>query len=187
MYGDSGKPEVALAKASLAAIAGTLVEEHIREGDLGRIETRDDLKTAERFLSGVAQSAGVVESAHFAIFKDASFRGMYNIGLKQLIQYKDVDYKQVLYDFMGLEELAGNLFRVTQTAAGINSTGSRGLPALQNTAHQVGREVREIMTKNGGTAPERSTIAEGISGVKKRLKSREPDNEEDRGEVETRH
>ena len=31
MYGDSKKPEVALAKASLAAIADTLVEERIRE------------------------------------------------------------------------------------------------------------------------------------------------------------
>jgi DNA-damage-inducible protein D len=170
MYGDSKKPEVALAKASLAAIADTLVEQRIRESDLGRIETRDDLKTAERFLSGVAQSAGL-ESSHFGIFKDAGFRGMYNMSLAKLQTHKGVSKGQVLYDFMGLEELAGNLFRVTQTAARINTTGVRGLPALQSTATQVGREVRNIMTKNGGTPPERLPVADDITGVKKRLKS----------------
>ena len=127
MYGDSKKPEVALAKALLAAIADTPVAERIRESDLGRIETRDDLKTAERHLSGIAQSAGL-ESQNFGILKDAGFRGMYNMSLKQLMTHKGVSLKQVLYDFMGLEELAGSLFRVTQTAARMHTSGVRGLP-----------------------------------------------------------
>lgn len=71
----------------------------------------------------------------------------------------------------GWEEWAGNLFRVAQTAARINATGVRGLPSLQNTATQVGREVRKIMTKVGGTPPERLAVVEDITGVKKRLKS----------------
>lgn len=170
MYADSNKPEVALAKASLAAIADQLVEERIRETDLGRIETRDDLKLAERVLGGVAQDAGL-EHFQYGIFKDAGFRGMYNMSLSDLMAYKGVSGKQVLYDFMELEELAGNLFRVTQTAARIKSSGTMGLPALKYTAGQVGREVRGIMTKNGGTPPERLPVAEDISDVKKRLKS----------------
>ncbi|MGC2160498.1 MAG: hypothetical protein WA634_01190 [Silvibacterium sp.] len=170
MYGDSNKPEVALAKASLAAIADTLVEERIRESDLGRIETRDDLKLAERVLSGVAQSAGL-ENWQYGIFKDAGFRGMYNMSLSNLMAHKGVGGKHVLYDFMGLDELAGNLFRVTQTAARIKTQGTMGLPSLQVAAKQVGREVRGIMTKNGGTAPEQLPIAEDIASVKKRLKS----------------
>ena len=170
MYADVKKPEVALARASLAAIADQLIEERIRESDLGRIEAGDDLKTAERALSGTAHSAGL-ETSEFGIFKDAGFRGMYNMSLKQLMSYKGVNPKNVLYDFMALEEVAGNLFRVTQTSARINSGGIRGLPALTQTAQQVGREVRQIMTRNGGTAPERLPVAEDISGVKKRLKS----------------
>jgi DNA-damage-inducible protein D len=170
MYGDSTKPEVALAKASLAAIADKLVEERIRESDLGRIETRDDLKLAERVLSGVAQSAGL-ENWQYGIFKDSGFRGMYNMSLSDLMAFKGVGGKQVLYDFMDLEELAGNLFRVTQTAARIKTTGMMGLPALKLTATQVGREVRGIMTKNGGMPPERLPVAEDIGDVKKRLKS----------------
>ena len=169
MYGDASKPEVVLAKASLAAIAAKLVEDRIRETDLGRIETRDDLKLAERQLSGVAKSAGL-ESSQFGVFKDAGFRGMYNMSLSSLMVSKGVGPKQVLYDFMGLDELAGNLFRVTQTAARIHTKGVRGLPALQQTAQQVGREIRQVMTKDGGIPPERLAIAEDIAGVKSKLK-----------------
>lgn len=170
MYADPKKPEVSLARAALAAIADTLVEERIRESDLGRIETRDDLKAAERVLSGAAQDAGL-ERQQFGIFKDAGFRGMYNMSLKNLMGVKGVSQKHVLYDFMGLDELAGNLFRVTQTAARIKTSGVRGVGPLSNTAEEVGKEVRKIMTKNGGTPPERLQIAEDIAGVKKRLKS----------------
>jgi DNA-damage-inducible protein D len=170
MHADSKKEEVAKAKAALAAIASQLVEEQIHEHDLGRIETRDDLKFAEKVLSGTAQGAGL-EQSHFGIFKDAGFRGMYNMGLKDLMLKKGVDGKSVLYDFMGLEELAGNLFRVTQTSARIKSSGVQGLPALKFTASQVGKEVRKIMTKDGGVPPEHLPIAENISSVKSRLKS----------------
>ena len=93
------------------------------------------------------------------------------MSLKNLQVHKGVNAKHVLYDFMGLDELAGNLFRVTQTTARINSSGVRGLPALQTTAHQVGKDVRGIMIKNSGTPPERLPTAEDISDVKKRLKA----------------
>jgi DNA-damage-inducible protein D len=172
MHADSKKAEVAKAKALLAAIADKLIEERIQENDLGRIETRDDLKLAERVLSGAAQSAGL-ESHQFGIFKDAGFRGMYNMSLSSLMIRKGVDPKKTLYDFMGLEEMAGNLFRVTQTAARIKNQGVVGLPALADTAKRVGHEVRSIMIKNSGTPPESLEIAEDISGVKRRLKSAE--------------
>ena len=170
MHADSKKPEVAKAKAVLAAIADRLVEERIAETDLGRIETRDDLKAAERTLSGIAQDAGL-EHSQFGIFKDAGFRGMYNMSLQDLMVFKGVDAKMTLYDFMGLEELAGNLFRVTQTAARVKTKGVRGLLALKNTAQHVGHEVRTMMIKNSDVPPERLAIAENITVVKRRLKS----------------
>jgi DNA-damage-inducible protein D len=170
MHADSNKPEVAKAKAILAAIADRLVEERIAETDLGRIETRDDLKTAERTLAGVAQEAGL-ETWQYGIFKDAGFRGMYNMSLTRLMEIKGVDPKKTLYDFMALEELAGNLFRVTQTAARVKNKGVRGLPALKGTATRVGSEVRTMMIQNSGVAPERLPIAENITTVQRRLKS----------------
>jgi DNA-damage-inducible protein D len=170
MHGDSRKEEVAKAKAMLAGIAATLIEERIKEQDLGRLEARDDLKLAERVLSGVAYDAGL-ETNQFGIFKDAGFRGMYNMPLSALMFRKGISPNKTLYDFMGLEEMAGNLFRVTQTAARIKNQGVMGLPALSDTAKKVGREVRTIMTKNGGTPPELLPVDDDISKVKRRLNS----------------
>lgn len=170
MHGDSKKEEVAKAKAGLAAIADTLIQQRINENDLGRIEARDDLKLAERVLSGAAQSAGL-QTQHFGIFKDAGFRGMYNMSLSDLKIRKGVHANDTLYDFMELEELAGNLFRATQTAARIKNSGVMGLPALKDTAQRVGKEVRGMMIRNSGVAPEAIPIAENISVVKSRLKS----------------
>ncbi len=169
MHADSKKEEVAKAKAALAALADQLIEEKNHEHDLGRIDTQEDLKLAEKVLSGTAQDAGL-EKSH-SVFKDAGFRGMYNFSLSDLMLKKGVNPKNVLYDFMELEELAGILFRVTQTSARIKSSGVQGLPALKYTANQVGKEVRKIMTKDGGMAPEQLPIAENISGVKSRMKS----------------
>jgi len=121
-------------------------------------------------MGGVAKEAGL-ETAQYGIFKDAGFRGMYNMSLKDLQLRKRVDGKAVLYDFMGLEELAGNLFRVTQTSASIESKGVRGLRALKDTAHSVGKEVRTMMIKNSGKTPESLPIAENIKIVQGRLKS----------------
>lgn len=170
MHADSKKPEVAQAKAILAAIADKLIEDRIQEHDLGRLETREDLKLAERVLSGAAQDAGL-QSKQFGIFKDAGFRGMYNMSLRNLMAYKRVDQNKTMYDFMGLEEMAGNLFRVTQTAARIKNQSVRGVTALSDTAHRVGKEVRTMMIKNSGVAPESLPPAEDIATVRKRLKS----------------
>lgn len=170
VHGDSKKPEVAQAKAALAAIADRLISERIQESDLGRIEAREDLKLAERLMSGTAQNAGL-QSSDFGLFKDAGFRGMYNMGLRQLIEHKGLDQSCTLYDFMGLEELAGNLFRATQTAARIKSEGTRGRDPLIRTAKAVGSEVRQMMIRNSGLAPEALPLSEDIGKVKKRLKT----------------
>lgn len=171
MSADSKKPESAKAKAVLAAILDRLVEERVGADALGRIEVRHDLTLAERVMSGVAQDGGLRDQA-FAIFKDAGFRGMYNMSLRELKSYKGIaDTKAVMYDFMGLEELAGNLFRVTQTAARIKSQGQRGSDTLAQTAKEVGGEVRRIMVKNSGVPPEELPISQDIKKVKSRLRS----------------
>jgi DNA-damage-inducible protein D len=169
MQADAKKPQVMQARLVLAAIADHLIEARIREDDIGRIETREDLKLAERIMSGVASEQGL-ESQQFGIFKDAGFRGMYNMSLRELTLRKGVGQKSVLYDFMGLEELSANLFRVTQTASRIKNTGVRGLPALSKTAKEVGSEVRRVMMKDKGKPPESLPVAEDIKNVQKRIK-----------------
>ncbi|HHW4672376.1 MAG TPA: hypothetical protein ACQGQF_00800, partial [Xylella fastidiosa subsp. pauca] len=62
---------------------------------------------------------------------------MYNMSLRELQRYKRLPNGKTLYDFMGLEELGGNLFRVTQTAARIRNKDVKGLQPLSSTAQQV--------------------------------------------------
>lgn len=169
MTADSKKPEVAEAKAALAAIADTLIQQRVESADLARLETREDLKIAEKAMTGAARDGGL-QTTEFGIFKDAGFRGMYNMSLRDLQAHKGMPQGKTLYDFMGLEELAGNLFRVTQTAARIKSKNVSGLNSLQRTAQDVGSEVRRMMIQNSGTAPEHLAIEEDVQGVQKRLK-----------------
>lgn len=169
MTADSKKPEVAEAKAVLAAIADTLIQQRVETADLARLETREDLKIAEKVMTGVAREGGL-QPTEFGIFKDAGFRGMYNMSLRDLQAHKGMPQGKTLYDFMGLEELAGNLFRVTQTAARIKNKNVSGLSSLQSTAKDVGTEVRRMMIQNSGTAPEHLALEEDVQGIQKRLK-----------------
>ncbi len=48
------------------------------------------------------------------------------MNLGKLKEFKGVSNRSCLLDFMGKEELAANLFRITQTEAKIKSEGIRG-------------------------------------------------------------
>lgn len=172
MHADSKKPQVAQAKTVLAAIADALVEQQIQRDALERIEVREELKGGESIMSAAAHQAGL-QSTEFGIFKDAGFRGMYNLSLQQLIKHKGaaVEKGRTLYDFMGKTELAANLFRVTQTAERIKNVGATGVTQLSNTAHEVGKEVRGIMLRSSGVAPESLPLEEDLTKIKGRLKS----------------
>jgi DNA-damage-inducible protein D len=167
---DDKKPEVAAAKVYFAAIAASVLEQAVADDDLPRIELREEIKIGEKVLSGVAKAAGI-NDAGYAFFKDAGIRGMYNISLKQLRTRKGVGESTVLYDFMGSTELAGNYFRITQTAERIRTKGIRGQQPLQDAAKTIGKQVRSTMLQNSGVAPENLPISEDLNKVKTRLKS----------------
>ena len=172
MHADSRKPEVAAAKTVLAALADALVEQSIQKDALERIDVRQELKGGESIMSAAAQRGGLAPQ-EFGIFKDAGFRGLYNMSLNQLIDYKGatLPVNRTLYDLMGKTELAANLFRVTQTAERISNTGATGLTQLASTARGVGQEVRAVMLRSRGIAPEHLPLEEDIAKVKSRLKS----------------
>ena len=172
MHADGKKPRVNEAKAVLAAIADALVEKAIQQDALDRLEVRQELKGGESIMSAIAKQHGL-QNHEFGIFKDAGFRGMYNQSLKQLVSTKGaiLDGGHTLYDFMGKTELAANLFRVTQTAERIRRTSASGLDQLKGTAQEVGREVRDIMLKSSGVAPESLPLEENVKLVTKTIKS----------------
>lgn len=170
MQADSKKPDVARAQAALAAVAAALVERYLNTNTLDRLEKREELKLAEQLLSGTAQGAGV-QSAEFGIFKDAGFRGMYNMSLAELKAYKGAgSHKGTLYDLMGLTEMAANTFRVTQTSERLKRDRAGGLRQAARIAEDVGKEVRGVMTRSSGTRPEDLHLEEDLNLVKKGIR-----------------
>lgn len=167
MNGDVKKPQVAKAQAYFAAMAET-VRKHLQNAEnVERLLIRGDVSERERSLAGVAKMAGV---QYYGLFQNEGYRGMYNMNLRSLKDYKGVDQSDCLLDFMGKEELAANLFRITQTEAKIKTERLRGQRALENTAFEVGRKVRRTMQEISGTRPENLALSEDIKLVQRGLK-----------------
>jgi DNA-damage-inducible protein D len=93
------------------------------------------------------------------------------MNLSQLRLLKNVPDKRSLLDFMGKQEMAANLFRITETEAKIRNENIRGQRNLETAAEGVGRRVRRTMVETSGSKPENLPPAEDIKEVHKKLKS----------------
>jgi hypothetical protein len=80
------------------------------------------------------------------------------------------DLSRPLFDFMGKDELAANLFRLTLTEGRIKKENTRGQAGLEHVAHDVGARVRKTMIEETGLEPESLPIATDKKLVKKALK-----------------
>lgn len=170
MNADVRNPLVARAQAYFAGLAEAFADS--TKGDsVERVLIRGEISDREGTLSSTAKTHGV---ENYAYFQNAGYRGMYNMNLSNLKNYKGMGEKTKgsLLDFMGKDELAANLFRITQTEAKIRNEKIRGQPNLERTAEVVGRDVRNTMIKISGQKPEELRLeASSISDVKKGLKS----------------
>ena len=169
MNGDTHKPEVAAAQMYFALIAEAIRQLHQNAENVARVQIRDDLSQKERSLSGVAKSAGVIVE-RYGLFHNAGYRGMYNMDYGRLCERKGIPTGRTLLDFMGKQEMAANLFRLTETEAKIKNEGIRGQHSLEQAAHSVGSMVRRTMLNASGAAPENLPVAEDIKKVKTKLK-----------------
>jgi len=151
MNADVRKPRVAAAQAYFATIAESF-QRYIREStDVERVTIRDDISDRETSISSTVKRAGV---ENYAYFQNSGYLGMYNMNIAKLRTLKGVPKTRSPLDFMGREELAANLFRLTQTELKIRREDIKGQKPLEKTARSVGKVVRETMIKTGGVAPE---------------------------------
>lgn len=167
MNGDTRKPRVAAAQAYFAGLADAFAEYVDAAQEVDRLVIRGDLSEEEKGLAATAHSHQV---QNFAFFQNAGYRGMYNMNLADLRRLKHVPDKRSPLDFMYSEELAANLFRITQTNAKIRNENINGQAALENTAHEVGRAVRQTMRQLSGSVPEQLPAAGDIKNVTKKLR-----------------
>ena len=54
---------------------------------------------------------------------------------------------------MGSNELIANLFRISQTEQKLSKDNVQGEKEANKTHYKIGKNIREVIAKNGGTMP----------------------------------
>lgn len=166
MQADISNSRVAIAQAYFAKLADDLLPTE----QIDRVYLRGDISEREKTLSYTAKKHGV---ENYPFFQNAGYRGMYNMNIKALKNRKGLgeNSKDSLLDFMNKEELAANIFRITQTESKIKNQNIKGQRDLEKAAETVGRSVRDVMIKNTGIKPEDLQLdSEKIHKVKSGIK-----------------
>ena len=109
------------AQVYFAALAETF-QSHLEHAEgVDRIVIRHEMTDGMKSLSSTASRHGV---SNYAFFLNAGYGGSQH-GIARLTELKGVDgSKEHLLDRMGKDELAANLFRITQTDAKIKNEES---------------------------------------------------------------
>lgn len=123
--------------------------------DERRLFIRGDIRQKNMLLAEAAHRAGIITRQEYAAFQDAGYRGLYGgMTARDIAQNKGLAEGEEILDHMGSEELAANLFRITQTEAKMKREGISSPVAANATHFEVGRTVRKTIEELGGTMPE---------------------------------
>ena len=154
--GDSRKKVIGLAQTYFAIQTRKqeLLEKEYNSltEDEKRFYQRNLTKKGNHSLNQTAKDAGV---KNFDKFHNAGYKGLYNgETADDIAKRKGLRYREDILDNMGSEELAANLFRITQTESKLKKDNIIGENKANNTHYKVGKEVRNTIEKLGGTMPE---------------------------------
>lgn len=163
MNGDSRKSEIAAAQNYFAVATRAHEMHQLRQEREARIQIRLEVAEGNRQLSEAAAEVGV-RSQMFGVFHDAGYLGQYKLDAENIRIYKGIPEGGEILDYMGREELAANLFRITQTEGRLRREQIVGEDAAIQAHYSVGREVRDTLKRLGATMPEDLPTAESIRG-----------------------
>ena len=136
--------------------------------DEKRFYQRNLTRKGNYSLNQAAKNAGV---KNFDKFHNSGYKGLYNgETADDIAKRKGLRYREDILDNMGSEELAANLFRITQTEAKLKRDNISTEKEANKTHYNIGKNIREVIAKNGGTMPE------DLPTPKKSLKQLEKEN-----------
>ncbi len=120
--------------------------------DEKRFYQRKLTKKGNYSLNQAAKNAGV---KNFDRFHNFGYKGLYNgETADDIAKRKGLRYREDILDNMGSEELAANLFRITQTESKLKKENIKTESDANKAHYTIGKNIREVIAKNGGTMPE---------------------------------
>ena len=154
--GDSRKKVIALAQTYFAIQTRKQelleLEYNSLTEDEKRIYQRNQARKGNYNLNKTAKKAGVKDLARF---HNAGYKGLYNgETANDIAKRKGLRYREDILDNMGSEELAANLFRITQTDAKLKRDNVDNEYTANSVHFEVGKKVRNTIKELGGTMPE---------------------------------
>ena len=170
--GDSRKKVIALAQTYFAVQTRkqeiTEKEYSMLSEDEKRFYQRNLTRKGNYSLNQTAKKAGV---KNFDKFHNAGYKGLYNgETADDIAKRKGLRYREDILDNMGSDELIANLFRISQTEQKLRKDNVQGEKEANKTHYKIGKNIREVIAKNGGTMPE------DLPTPKKSLKELEKEN-----------
>ena len=136
--------------------------------DEKRFYQRNLTRKGNYSLNQTAKRAGV---KNFDKFHNSGYKGLYNgETADDIAKRKGLRYREDILDNMGSEELAANLFRITQTESKLKRDNISTEKDANTTHYNIGKNIRDVIAKNGGTMPE------DLPTPKKSLKQLEKEN-----------
>ena len=154
--GDSRKKVIALAQTYFAIQTR---KQEISEKEYSlltenekRFYQRNLTRKGNYSLNQTAKNAGV---KNFDKFHNSGYKGLYNgETADDIAKRKGLRHREDILDNMGSEELAANLFRITQTESKLKRDNISTEKEANKTHYNIGKNIREVIAKNGGTMPE---------------------------------
>ena len=129
-----------------------LEEYNLLPEDDKRLESRKEIRTGNRILSRTAINAGV---KNLDKFHNAGYKGLYNgETADDIAKRKKLRYREEILDNMGSDELAANLFRISQINQKLIRDNIKGEKDSNFAHYEVGKKVRKAIADIGGIMPE---------------------------------
>ena len=121
--------------------------------DEKRFYQRNLTKKGNYALNQAAKKSGV---KNFDKFHNAGYKGLYNgETADDIAKRKGLRYREEILDNMGSDELIANLFRISQTEQKLKKDNVVGENKANKVHYNIGKNIREVIAKNGGTMPEK--------------------------------